>query len=225
MDTAKLSVLSLETNRRGNLRDDDSSLPTIDPDYNPTYDCFSLSDAGGTIGSQSLAATTAFGSATRVSSAFGAVPASYLERGLYNDTSSRQTHVPPPSLPSARMPTTTTNASEPLLEIYAPPGKLGVVIDVPPRADTPVVHAIKDTCPIRNEILVGDRLLAVDDQDVTAMTAMEVSRLISRKSQQRARKLTIRRDRTGGAGGVRAGGGYGSAGGRGHDPRQLGMRY
>lgn len=124
-------------------------------------------------------------------------------------------------MPSAR----TTNASEPLLEIYAPPGKLGVVIDVPPRADTPVVHAIKDTCPIRNEILVGDRLLAVDDQDVTAMTAMEVSRLISRKSQQRARKLTIRRDRSGGAGGVRAGGGYGSAVGRGHDPRQLGVRY
>jgi len=119
-------------------------------------------------------------------------------------------------------PTTTTNTThEPLLEIYAPPGKLGVVIDVPPRATTPVVHAIKDTCPIRNEILVGDQLLAVDDQDVTAMTAMEVSRLISRKSQQRARKLTIRRARSG----IRAGGEFGSGVGRVHDPRQFGMQY
>jgi hypothetical protein len=28
------------------------SLPTIDYDYNRTFDAFSLSDAGGTIGSQ-----------------------------------------------------------------------------------------------------------------------------------------------------------------------------
>ncbi|KAL3796864.1 hypothetical protein HJC23_008817 [Cyclotella cryptica] len=238
MDTARLSVLSLETNRRANFRDDDSSsLPTIDPDYNPTNDCFSLSDAGGTIGSQSLAATTAFGSATRASSAaFGTMSGSYLERGLYNDapyntlnypgkphgvmppSSSR----PHPSLPSTRMPPPSTTQQQhqhqqyhlqhhqqqqQLLEIYAPPGKLGVVIDVPPQATTPLVHAIKDTCPIRNEIFVGDQLLAVDDEDVTSMTAMEVSRLISRKSQQRARKLTIRRGRMGVVGGGMVGGG------------------
>lgn len=79
------------------------------------------------------------------------------------------------------------------LEIRAPAGKLGVVIDVPSNSTTPVVHAIKDTCPIRDKILVGDQLLYVDGEDVRNMTAVEVSRLISRKSHQEVRKLTIRR--------------------------------
>ena len=67
-----------------------------------------------------------------------------------------------------------------------------------------MVHAIKDTCPIRNEIHVGDILVAVDDIDVTTMTAVEVSRLISKKSNQERRKLTlIRRGSIGGSGGSR----------------------
>ena len=67
------------------------------------------------------------------------------------------------------------------------------------------MHAIKDTCPIRNEIHVGDILIAVDDIDVTAMTAVEVSRLISKKSNQERRKLTLIRSGSigGGSGGSR----------------------
>jgi hypothetical protein len=192
-----------------------NSLPTIDPDYNPNNDCFSLSDAGGTIGSQSLA-NTGFGSATSPrTSAFGSIPGdSYLERSLYNQGYNepylqgrntgiqRQQHQP----------------KEEILDIYAPQGKLGVVIDVPSNSTTPVVHAIKDTCPIRNEIVVGDKLLAVDDENVRGLTAIEVSRLISRKSHQPARKLTVMRA-------VRSPPpGFGNVK-RGHDPRQFGMQY
>jgi hypothetical protein len=92
--------------------------------------------------------------------------------------------------------------------IYAPSGVLGVVIDTPSSnthnnttnshsgrmtssSSRPVVHAIKDTCPIRNQIHVGDILVAVDDIDVTHMTAVEVSQLISKKSMQTQRKLTL----------------------------------
>jgi C-terminal processing protease CtpA/Prc len=60
-----------------------------------------------------------------------------------------------------------------------------------------VVHAIKDTCPIRKEIYVGDRLVAVDDVDVRGMTAIDVSKLISKKSGQAKRKLTIIRNARG----------------------------
>jgi hypothetical protein len=86
-----------------------------------------------------------------------------------------------------------------MLEIYAPPGLLGVVIDTP-GGGSPVVHAIKDTCPIRGEIYVGDRLVAVDDVDVRGMTAIDVSKLISKKSGQARRKLTIIRNARGGGG-------------------------
>jgi len=49
-----------------------------------------------------------------------------------------------------------TTQREEYIEIYAPAGKLGVVIDTPMSSSTPIVHAIKDTCPIKNEIVVSD---------------------------------------------------------------------
>ena len=106
--------------------------------------------------------------------------------------------------------------------IYAPKGKLGVVIDTPIISSShydnendnnnnhnktmPIVHAIKDTCPIRSQIRVGDKLLKVDDEDVTYMTAVQVSRLIGRKCDQEKRKLTIVRCSRGGGIGISGGG-------------------
>jgi C-terminal processing protease CtpA/Prc len=77
-----------------------------------------------------------------------------------------------------------------VLNIFAPPGKLGVVIDTPDDG-APVVHAVKDTSVIADQINVGDKLIAVDDEDVRSMTAIKVSKLISRKSANPSRKLTI----------------------------------
>jgi C-terminal processing protease CtpA/Prc len=44
---------------------------------------------------------------------------------------------------------------------------------------------------------VGDKLVAVDDVDVRNMTAVDVSKLISKKSGQAKRKLTIIRSARG----------------------------
>merc|ERR1712032_527938 len=79
---------------------------------------------------------------------------------------------------------------EELVDVYAPSGKLGVVIDTPDDG-APVVHAVKDTSPIADKVQVGDKLVAVDDEDVRAMTAIKVSKLISRKGANPSRKLTI----------------------------------
>jgi len=79
---------------------------------------------------------------------------------------------------------------EEVIDVYAPSGKLGVVIDTP-NDDAPVVHAVKDSSPIADQVRVGDKLVAVDDEDVRAMTAIKVSKLISKKSSQQTRKLTI----------------------------------
>jgi C-terminal processing protease CtpA/Prc len=82
------------------------------------------------------------------------------------------------------------NVKEELIHVFAPPGKLGVVIDTPDDG-APVVHAVKDSSVIADKIDVGDKLVAVDDEDVRAMTAIKVSKLISRKSANPSRKLSI----------------------------------
>jgi C-terminal processing protease CtpA/Prc len=80
--------------------------------------------------------------------------------------------------------------TEQVLDIIAPAGKLGVVIDTPDDG-APVVHAVKDSSVIADQIQVGDKLIAVDDEDVRSMTAIKVSKLISKKSANPSRKLTI----------------------------------
>ncbi len=81
--------------------------------------------------------------------------------------------------------------SFPLLLLVSPPkkGKLGIVIDSP-DAGPPVIHNLKETSPIADKIQVGDRLVAVDDEDVRSLNSIKVSKLISRKSNE-SRKLTV----------------------------------
>lgn len=69
------------------------------------------------------------------------------------------------------------------LEVDVPAGKLGMVIDTP-DGGVPVVHAIKLESVLADRVQVGDRLISVDDQDVTKMSAVQVSKLISLKSDQ-----------------------------------------
>lgn len=74
--------------------------------------------------------------------------------------------------------------------VEAPSGKLGIVIDTP-DGGLPVVHAIKGTSVLVHQIQVGDYLMKVDDEDVQAMTAIKVSKLISKKSTNPVRRLTL----------------------------------
>ena len=80
-------------------------------------------------------------------------------------------------------------------DVVAPAGKLGMVIDTP-NGGMPVVHAIKDTSVLADRVQVGDRLLSVDGEDCTALTAMQVSKLISLKSEKPARVLVFARSRS-----------------------------
>lgn len=78
-------------------------------------------------------------------------------------------------------------------EVEAPPGKLGMVIDTP-GGGVPVVHALKADSALSGAVQVGDRLLYVDSEDVTGLTALQVSKLISLKSDQ-PRALVFARTR------------------------------
>lgn len=145
------------------------SVATVDYDYSKAYgggaDASVVSSSGGTMGDNTRQTSdVAGGTAARV-----ALGASYEDAGYREEES---------------------NVKEEIIEINAPAGKLGVVIDTPDDG-APVVHAVKDSSVIADQICVGDKLIAVDDEDVRSMTAIKVSKLISKKSANPSRKLTI----------------------------------
>lgn len=69
-------------------------------------------------------------------------------------------------------------------EAEVPPGKLGMVLDTP-NGSPPIVHAIKPDSVLFDKVQVGDLLLSVDGEDVRSMSAIQVSKLISIKSDRR----------------------------------------
>ena len=144
-------------------------VATVDYDYSKAYGGGgdnSVSSAGGTFGSQTH--TQAAGGAATLGAS--GTSASLATASQFRGQNS--------------------NVREELIDIYAPPGKLGVVIDTPDDG-APVVHAVKDSSVIADKLQVGDKLVAVDDEDVRSMTAIKVSKLISRKSANASRKLSI----------------------------------
>jgi PDZ domain len=88
-------------------------------------------------------------------------------------------------------PRTRRGHSQDKFEVQVPPGKLGMVIDTPNNG-VPVVHAIKQESILCDRVHVGDRLISVDGEDVTSMTAVQVSKLISLKSDQQRLLVFLR---------------------------------
>lgn len=72
--------------------------------------------------------------------------------------------------------------------VHAPPGLLGMVVES--NGGVPMVRMIKGNSPLRHRVRVGDLVISVNRQDTSAMTAMEVSDLVSRQ-QHRERTLVF----------------------------------
>ena len=53
---------------------------------------------------------------------------------------------------------------------------------------------IRESCPIRDEIHIEDRIIAVDDKDVQRMSATNICKLLERKSRNAQRKITVLRE-------------------------------
>lgn len=81
------------------------------------------------------------------------------------------------------------------LEVTVPPGLLGMVVDTPDLS-CPVVMALKpDSVLVERRVQVGDWLAAVDGEDVTQLSAPQVSNLISEKQHQTRVLTFVRRSR------------------------------
>ena len=97
-----------------------------------------------------------------------------------------------------------TNNNMILIDVTLPSGKVGMVLNTPDDEEyeysrhrgidsAPVVYQVKPTCPVRGEVHVDDRLVAIDGQDCTHLTAIQASRILSTKSNQPKRVLTLAR--------------------------------
>ena len=76
--------------------------------------------------------------------------------------------------------------------VVAPAGKLGVILDNPDDG-APVIHTVKDTSPLLGMIAIGDRLVQIDNVDVSGFTPAQVVQLLSTKSNNPERLLTMLR--------------------------------
>jgi len=72
--------------------------------------------------------------------------------------------------------------------VFAPPGKIGVAIDV--VNGQPVVHSVRRGSPLEKMLQPNDIIIAIDDEDVSCMSAADVTSKLVRK-MDRVRKITF----------------------------------
>jgi PDZ domain-containing secreted protein len=65
--------------------------------------------------------------------------------------------------------------------------------DTPDFEGAPFIQDVDDDSVLFGKMLVGDRLIALDGEDVSDLTAQQVSKIISRKAHQQCRKFRILR--------------------------------
>ena len=62
-----------------------------------------------------------------------------------------------------------------VIDVVAPAGKLGVTLDSPPGGGTPFVGGVNDSSPLKGKLCLGDKVIAIDDEDVSKKMAVDVS--------------------------------------------------
>jgi C-terminal processing protease CtpA/Prc len=80
-------------------------------------------------------------------------------------------------------------------ELWAPPGKLGVAIDV--VNGHPVVHSLKAGSALEGFLSKGDRIVQIDEIDTSLMSAADVTSLMVRRMNDRRKIVYIRGDALG----------------------------
>lgn len=66
--------------------------------------------------------------------------------------------------------------------VKAPPGKLGIILANRTDSKGTVVSGVRTTSVLADKIAPGDRIIAIDDEDVSRMTVPEITAIMARKS-------------------------------------------
>ena len=65
--------------------------------------------------------------------------------------------------------------------VNAPPGKLGIILANKADSKGTVVSGVRTTSPLADKITPGDRIVAIDGEDVSLMTVSEITTIMARK--------------------------------------------
>jgi C-terminal processing protease CtpA/Prc len=74
--------------------------------------------------------------------------------------------------------------------VTAPPGKLGIILANKADSKGTVVSGVRTSSALADQIHPGDRIVAIDGEDVSLMTVSEITTIMARKSDFE-RKLTV----------------------------------
>jgi C-terminal processing protease CtpA/Prc len=85
----------------------------------------------------------------------------------------------------------TSNAELDIETVFAPAGKLGIVVDS--SNGGPTVHSIRESSPLIGILNVGDKIISIDDINVSQMSAGGVTKLMGQKAQQSERKIAFQK--------------------------------
>jgi len=81
------------------------------------------------------------------------------------------------------------------LQIMAPPGNLGLVLDKFPGEEGPVyVRSLHPFSPLINRVQLKDKIIAIDGEDVQQFSPREVGKLLSRNRMSAQRRITVLRE-------------------------------
>ena len=79
------------------------------------------------------------------------------------------------------------------VEIVAPSGSLGLVIDTPTGGGRPTVHNIMNSSALMNKVKIGDQLIFLDGEDTSQMSATRVTEIVQSKATNSKRQMIFLR--------------------------------
>ena len=74
--------------------------------------------------------------------------------------------------------------------MLAPPGKLGIILANKADSKGTVVSGVRTSSVLAEKVSPGDRIVAIDGEDVSLMTVSEITTIMARKSEFE-RTLTV----------------------------------
>jgi PDZ domain len=91
---------------------------------------------------------------------------------------------------SRRSRSVTSAARRSRITVTAPPGKLGIILVNKADSKGTVVSGVRTSSVLADKVHPGDRIVAIDGEDVSHMSVSEITTIMSRKSEFE-RTLTI----------------------------------
>jgi len=79
------------------------------------------------------------------------------------------------------------------IHILAPKGKLGLTVENLPWGGPSYVAKVSGKSPLFGRVQIGDKVMAIDGNDVQQVSAKDISKLLARKKKNPQRQLTIMR--------------------------------